>query len=202
MVAVAARADVAFWIHRRTADRAQRAPTHDERACPGHETGSLSPGEGEARRSGGGTYGVGLVLLAADELLDEDHDAVSCLVVGQPETSDDPFRHDRLRRWGAEVGLDGVLLLEEAGQVLGQRCHLRLLALERGDPAGFGGLQEEDAVAGLADGVGDDVVGLVKLERLLSTRIAHVDGPLPAPLREPRPPSLALTASTLGPPRV
>ena len=69
------------------------------------------------------------------------------------------------------VALEGVApglgeVGEEAGEVLGERADLLLLAAQGDELAvGAGGLQEEDAVAGLAQRAGGEAFGVGDVDR-------------------------------------
>ena len=82
-----------------------------------------------------------------------------------------------MRREALLADLDPALAQrqQERCQTLGQDGDLGLLERDRDDLAALDGLQEESALAGLADGAGDETVGWIK--GVDATR--HVDLRLP-----------------------
>src|SRR5262245_27976499 len=143
----------------------------------------LRAADQEARRGG-------VALLLLEELVGDDQDAVARLVIADGDRGDDPGRLDGLeQRWGLERrGGDRGQLLEEPGQILGERPHLLLLALEGDELALLARLQIEDALARRADGARREVIGGGEL-----VRGAH------DPPSQPRSPSTEFTVRTTGP---
>src|SRR5499426_2914654 len=143
----------------------------------------LRAGDQQAQRGG-------VALLVLQELVGDDQDAIARLVVADGDRGDDPDRVDGLeQRRGLERGApERRQLLEQSAQILGERAHLLLLALERDDLALLARLQIEHALARRPDGAGGAVIGGDELERL-----AHF------PPSQPRSPSTEFTVSTTGP---
>ena len=67
------------------------------------------------------------------------------------------------RQRGAGAGDD---LVEQLLEPVGEHDDLLLLQRDRDDPGAVGGLQEEGALAGLADGAGDEPARAVEEEEL------------------------------------
>ena len=106
-----------------------------------------------------------------DGLCDQDHE-VLFFVVAQPELSDAEGRFERF----AQVGYGGLFLgggqvgaflfqffeeLQDRGR---QRGDLFLLHDEGGEVGALPRLQEEGALTGTADGIGDDCADRIKVE--------------------------------------
>src|SRR5262249_26028514 len=142
-----------------------------------------------ARDQHAGGCGVA-ALLFFEQLVGDHQDAIARLVVADSDRGDDPRRVDGLeQRQSARRALgDGRQLLEQARQVLRQRAHLLLLALERDQGALLARLEIKHALARRADGAGGKVIRGDELERR-----AHL------PPSQPRSPSTELTVSTTGP---
>src|SRR6266853_2049008 len=71
---------------------------------------------------------------------------------------------------GGHRALGCAQLGDEAAEILAQRAHLLLLALERDELALLACLQKEDSLARLADGADGEEIGLLELEGLAHLR--------------------------------
>ena len=113
-----------------------------------------------------------VVLLVVDAHLLEDHDdAVELFVVGDADGA-----HHPLELLGAvEVEVLGQVpgaaqLLDDAPEVAGQHCDLLLLDLDRRLGQALAAVEEEEAVADLADDADGAVVGCVEIDARRSRR--------------------------------
>src|ERR1700730_4985890 len=191
-MAIAARADVAFGVHGAAADGAERPAGFHQlgRAC-GKGLGLLAA---DAKARGGGLFTLALAFFLLLEELDQVHDdAVAVLVVAHADVGHDPGD-------GLE-GLDQVHLARQAAlgraqpghdalEVLAQRAHLLLLALEGEELTALARLDEEDALARLAHGARREEVGLLVVVRLA---LAHLRQ------KAARSPAVELTVRTATP---
>src|SRR6266581_3503604 len=198
-VAVAPRAHVARRLARLAAHGARRPAGLDQRAATVHERRRLGARQEEPRGGAArldrllrrrrrldltGAFRLDLLL---DPLVGHDEDPLVLLVVADRDGADVPRGLDRLdERVLARRRLARAELDQEPGEVLGERRHVLLLALERHESPPLPSLKEEDALAGLADGARGEVVRCVELEGL-----AH------AFTSDARAPSVEFTVSTV-----
>src|SRR6266545_3631345 len=188
-MAVAARADVAGGIHGAAADGTVGATAlHQLLRAPGESLRLLAR---DAHARGGRLLALALAFLfLLEQLVGIHDDAVVLFVVAHAHGGHDP----RGLGEGQQVHLRGQRALgraqlgDEAAEILAQRAHLLLLALERDERALLSRLEKKDALARLADGAGGEVVGLLELEGQ-----AHL---IPSAARSP---SMELTVSTAAP---
>src|SRR6266545_1867359 len=188
-MAIAARADVAGGIDGRAADGAERpAALHQLLRARGKGLGLLAA-DADAR---GGRLLAGMLalLFLLEELVEVHDDALVRIVVAHADVGHDPGGLDGLVELhvARQRALGRAQLGGEAGQVLAERPHLLLLALEGDQMTALARLEVEDPVARLADGAGGEEVGLLDVVGL-----AHLS---PSAARSP---SIELTVRTASP---
>src|SRR5215467_2636034 len=90
------------------------------------------------------------------------------LVVAHTESGHDPRGLGEVEQvhLGRHLALGRAQLGDEPGEIVAQRLHLALLALERDDGVPLAHLQVEDALARLADGSRGEEIRLLEVERL------------------------------------
>src|SRR5262245_22250275 len=169
---IAAPADVTAGVHRLAAHGAIGPPALHQLGGAGDE--GLRLLAGDAHAGGGGLLARALALfLLLEQLVGFHDDAIGVLVVAHAHCRHDP----RGLREGEKVHVRGDLALgrsklgDEPGQILAQRLHVPLLALERDGPALLAHLQKENALAGLADGARGEEIRLLEVEGLA---LAHL----------------------------
>src|SRR5262250_346353 len=123
----------------------------------------------------GGAGDEGLRLLARDA-----HAGGSgLLTVAHTERGHDPrgLREVEQVHLGRHRALGRAQLGDEPGEIVAQRLHLALLALERDDGVSLAHLQVEDALARLADGSRGEEIRLLEVERLAHLMPTRVRSP-------------------------
>src|SRR5216684_3051364 len=189
-MAIAARADVAAGVHGAAADGAEgSAGLHQLGRARGKGLGLLAA-DAKARR--GGLFALALPFFLLFEELDQVHDdAVAVLVVAHADVGHDPGDGleglDQVHLAG-QAALGRAQLGDDTPQVVAQRAHLLLLALEGEELAALARLDVKDALARLAHGAGGEEVGL-----LVIVGLAHL-----RPKAE-RSPAMELTVRTVAP---
>src|SRR5216684_3240773 len=189
-MAIAARADVAAEVHGAAADGAEgTAALHQLGRARGKGLGLLAA---DAQPRGGRLFALALAFFLLFEQLDQIHDdAVAVLVVAHADVGYDPGDGleglDQVQLAG-QAALGRAQLGHDAPQVVAQRAHLLLLALEGEELAALARLDVEGALAGLAHGARGEEVGL-----LVVVRLAHLR---PKALRSP---AVELTVRTATP---
>src|SRR5262249_49324137 len=187
---IAAWADVAAGVHGAAADGTEGAAGLHQLGGAGGEGLGLLAADTQAR--GAGLLALALAFFFLLEQLDQVHDdAVAVLVVAHADVGHRPDggldRLDQLRL-ARQTALGRAQLGDDALQVVPQRAHLLLLALEAEELAALARLDVEGALARLADGAGGEEVGL-----LVVVGLAHL-----RPKAE-RSPAVELTVRTATP---
>src|SRR5258705_1791473 len=166
-MAIAAPADVAARVHGLTAYGAVGPPALHQLRGAVDEGLRLLPGEAHA--CGRGLLARALpFLLFLEQLVRLHEDAVVVVVVAHAESGHDPRRLSEVEEIhvGGHLALGRTQLGDEPGQIVAERLHLSLLALEGDERALLARLQVEDALARLADGPRREEVRLLEVERL------------------------------------
>src|SRR5262252_2472708 len=164
---IAAAADVTAGIHGLAAHRTVGAPALHQLGGAGDEgLGLLAR---DAHAGGGGLLTRALAFLfLLEQLVGLHDDAVVLLVVAHAERGHDPrgLREVEQVHLGRHLALGRAQLGDEPGEIVTERLHLALLALERDDGVPLAHLQVEDALARLADGSRGEEIRLLEIEGL------------------------------------
>src|SRR6267142_2439085 len=188
-MAVAARADVAGGVQGAAADGAAGAAALHQLLRAFGEGLRLLTRDAHAR--GGRLLARALAFLfLLEQLVSVHDDAVVLLVVAHAHGGHDPrgLGKGQQVHLGGHRALGCAQLGDEAAEILAQRAHLLLLALERDELALLARLQKEDALPRIADGAGGEEVGLLEFEGLAQL--------IPSAARSP---SIELTVRTAAP---
>src|SRR5882724_6608042 len=166
-MAIAAAADVPARVHGLAAYGAVGPSRLHQLRGAGDEGLRLLARDAHAR--GGGLLARALALLLFLEQLVRFHDdTVVVVVVAHAQGGHDPrgFGKGEQVHVGGHRALGGPELGYEPGEIVAERLHLSLFALEGDERALLARLQVEDALARLADGAGGEEVRLLEVERL------------------------------------
>src|SRR5215471_17136382 len=164
---IAAPADVTAGVHGLAAHGAVGASALHQLGGAGDE--GLRLLSCYAHAGGGGLLARALALfLLLEQLVGLHDDAVVLLVVAHSEGGHDPRRLREVEEihLGWHLALGRAQLGDEPGEIVAQRLHLALLALERDDGVPLARLQVKDALAGLADGCRGEEIRLLEVEGL------------------------------------
>src|SRR5262252_430132 len=118
-------------------------------------------------------------LFLLEQLVGLHDDAVVLLVVAHTERGHDPrgLREVEQVHLGRHRALGRAQLGDEPGEIVTERLHLALLALEGDDGVPLACLQIEDALARLADGSRGEEIRLLEVERLAHLMPTRVRSP-------------------------
>src|SRR5215831_5298995 len=164
---IATAADVTAGVHGLATHGAIGASALHQLGGAGDESLGLLAGDAHARRGGLLARALAFLFLL-EQLVGFHDDAIVLVVVAHAQGGHDPRGLGEVEEvhLGRHLPLGRAQFGDEAGEVVPERLDLALLAFEGDDRAPLSRLQEEDALAGLANGPRREEVEVLEVEGL------------------------------------